>query len=157
MNEGTVSAYLIIMKSKGSVPTKDKSAKKKRKKENSKYCLPVSILARPSDHKTRQMGKTFSLQTTILFPAGQTNNTLYLFTKCFFFPKQIYVLKKSLEITYESKFSIFSFLFLTNRKVLINLGRVLISYQKKRFIIAGLTVFFKIIPKKAENLVNRLD
>ena len=52
-----------------------------------------------------------------------------------------------------------SFLFfsLTNKKVLINLGRVLISYQKKRFIIAGLTVFFKIIPKKAENLVNRLD
>ena len=64
MNNGKVSAYLIIMKSKGSVPTKDKSAKKKRKKENSKYCLPVSILARPSDHKTRQMGKTFSLQTT---------------------------------------------------------------------------------------------
>ena len=94
------------------------------------------------------MGKTFSLQTTILFPAGQTNNTLYLFTKCFFFPKQIYVLKKSLEITYESKFSIFSFLFLTNKKVLINLGRVLISYQKRDLLLLVSLYSSKLFLKK---------
>ena len=65
-----------------------------------------------------------------------------------FFPKQIYVLKKSLEITYESKFSIFSFLFLTNKKVLINLGRVLISYQKRDLLLLVSLYFSKLFLKK---------
>ena len=110
-----------------------------------------------SDHKTRQNGEKFFTPNYNIVPSWSNKQHTLSFHKMFLFPKQIYVLKKSLEITYESKFSILSFLFLTNKKVLINLGRVLISYQKKRFIIAGLTVFFKIIPKKAENLVNRLD
>ena len=59
-------------------------------------CFRIQILftsslypAWVSDHKMGKMGKTFSLQTTILFPAaaGQTNKTLNLLQNICLFAK----------------------------------------------------------------------
>ena len=89
-----------------------------------------SLSGSPEWPQNQANGQNFFTPNYNIVPSWSNKQHTLSFHKMFLFSKTNICIE--LEITYESKFSIFSFLFLTNKKVLINLGRVLISYQKKR-------------------------
>ena len=85
MNSGTVSACLIIMKSKRSIPTKDKSAKKWKKRILNIVCQSLSWLGRVTT-KPGKWAKLFHSKLHNIVPSWankQYNQSLFK-TKLFF-------------------------------------------------------------------------